>query len=133
MQEAGGPLRLRLLVAEDGRVRVEQAPLERPAGVWRVHLATRPIDPLDARLFHKTTNRRLYEDLRVPGYDDVILWNPAGEITESTIANVVVEIDGRRVTPPVEYLAGELGAGLVSGSADFDLAAAAKPFRHLLV
>jgi para-aminobenzoate synthetase/4-amino-4-deoxychorismate lyase len=116
VQTAGGPLRLRLLVAEDGSVRVEQAPLDARPGVWHVQLAPRPIDPLDARLFHKTTNRRMYEDLRVPGYDDVILWNAAGEITESTIANLVFEIEGRRVTPPVEcgLLPGTLRAELLA-------------------
>jgi len=31
----------------------------------------------------------------------VLLWNERGEITESTIANVVAEIDGVRVTPPL--------------------------------
>jgi para-aminobenzoate synthetase/4-amino-4-deoxychorismate lyase len=36
-----------------------------------------------------------------PGYDDVILWNERGEITESCIANVVVEIDDELYTPPV--------------------------------
>ena len=30
----------------------------------------------------------------------MILWNTAGEITEATIANVVVEIGGERWTPP---------------------------------
>ena len=35
-----------------------------------------------------------------PDVDDVILWNTHGEITEATIANVVVEIGGERWTPP---------------------------------
>ena len=35
-----------------------------------------------------------------PDVDDVILWNTRGEITEATIANVVVEIGGERWTPP---------------------------------
>ena len=26
--------------------------------------------------------------------DDVLLWNERGELTESTIANIVVELDG---------------------------------------
>jgi len=30
----------------------------------------------------------------------VLLWNEAGELTEFTIGNLVVEIDGRRWTPP---------------------------------
>jgi para-aminobenzoate synthetase/4-amino-4-deoxychorismate lyase len=37
-----------------------------------------------------------------PGFSDVILYNPRHEVTESTIANLVVEIDGDLVTPPVE-------------------------------
>ena len=35
-----------------------------------------------------------------PDVDDVILWNTKGEVTEATIANVVVEIGGERWTPP---------------------------------
>ena len=35
-------------------------------------------------------------------------WNDRGELTESTIANVVVEIGGQRLTPPV-------GCGLLPG------------------
>ncbi len=54
-------------------------------------------------LFNKTTERRLYEHARVaaPMADDVLLWNARGELTESTVANLVVELDGRMVTPPV--------------------------------
>ena len=35
-----------------------------------------------------------------PGLDDVVLWTRGGEVTESTIANVVVELDGALYTPP---------------------------------
>jgi para-aminobenzoate synthetase/4-amino-4-deoxychorismate lyase len=51
---------------------------------------------------HKTTRRDVYTaaQLSRPDVDDVILWNTRGEITESTIANVIVEIDGVRWTPP---------------------------------
>ena len=38
-----------------------------------------------------------------------MLWNERGEVTESTIANVVVEIDGVRYTPP-------LACGLLGGT-----------------
>jgi para-aminobenzoate synthetase/4-amino-4-deoxychorismate lyase len=40
--------------------------------------------------------------------DDVILWNEQGQATETTIANLVVEKDGRLVTPP-------LACGLLPG------------------
>jgi para-aminobenzoate synthetase / 4-amino-4-deoxychorismate lyase len=46
--------------------------------------------------------------------DDVILWNQAGELTESTIANVVVEIGGARCTPPLD-------CGLLGGVARAEL------------
>ena len=47
--------------------------------------------------------------------DDVLLWNDRGEVTECTIGNVVVEIDGVRYTPPVEsgLLAGTFRAELL--------------------
>ena len=50
-------------------------------------------DIADPFLRHKTTHRDIYERaLKTAGEaDDVILWNRRGEITESTIANVVVE------------------------------------------
>ena len=31
----------------------------------------------------------------------MLLWNPDGFLTETTIANIVVDIDGERFTPPV--------------------------------
>lgn len=95
-------LRVRLLAAEDGTVRTELMPLDRAAAPMRIGLAIVPIDPSDVFLFHKTTSRRQYERARRADLDDVILWNPAGEATESTVANLVVERNGRRVTPPVE-------------------------------
>lgn len=101
VRSAEAAWRVRLLLAEDGAVRVEHTPLDHPEGVWRVRLAAHPVDPSDEFLYHKTTNRAVYERARRPDCDDVILWNPAGEVTETTIANLVVDINGRRVTPPV--------------------------------
>jgi para-aminobenzoate synthetase/4-amino-4-deoxychorismate lyase len=116
VRSADVPLRVRLMVAADGTVRVEHIPLDHHAGVWRVRLAERPVDPSDEFLYHKTTNRAVYERARRPECDDVILWNVAGEITESTIANVVVDMDGRRVTPPIAcgLLPGTLRAELLA-------------------
>jgi para-aminobenzoate synthetase/4-amino-4-deoxychorismate lyase len=68
------------------------------------------VDRADPFLIHKTTWRATYESARRerPDRDDVLLWNETGELTESTIANLVLELDGRRVTPPV-------ASGLLSG------------------
>lgn len=93
----------RLLLNRRGEARVEMSPLEPKPSVWRVTLASEPIDPSDVFLYHKTTHRAVYEKARAacPDCDDVILWNPRGEITESTLANVVVRLEGRLYTPPV--------------------------------
>ena len=50
-----------------------------------------------------------------PGFDDVLLYNDRGEVTESTIANLVVEIGGVLLTPPVSsgLLPGTLRAHLL--------------------
>ena len=58
----------------------------------------------DEFLYHKTTNRRVYEQAieGCPGYDDVLLYNEKGEVTESTIANIVMETNGVLWTPPVQ-------------------------------
>jgi para-aminobenzoate synthetase/4-amino-4-deoxychorismate lyase len=116
VRSADQPRRVRLLLAEDGTVRVEHTPLEQRADVWRVRLAKHPVDPADEFLYHKTTNRAVYERARRPDCDDVILWNAAAEVTETTIANLVVEIDGRRVTPPIAcgLLPGTLRAELLA-------------------
>jgi para-aminobenzoate synthetase/4-amino-4-deoxychorismate lyase len=69
-----------------------------------VALAARPIDPDDRFLYHKTTRRRAYDEVRAarPGFDDVLLWNTRGELTESTIANVILEpTEGPALTPPI--------------------------------
>ena len=99
------PERVRLLLARAGAIALESAPLTPgdAAKRRRVFLARAPVNSQDAFLYHKTTNRRVYQEALAArsGYDDVLLWNEKGEVTESCIANVVVERDGRWVTPPV--------------------------------
>jgi para-aminobenzoate synthetase / 4-amino-4-deoxychorismate lyase len=96
--------RIRLVFTREGRVSLEAKALPAtPAKPQEVTLARAPVDASDAFLYHKTTNRAVYEAARAacPGFDDVVLFNEAGEITESTIANVAVEIGGKLCTPPV--------------------------------
>jgi para-aminobenzoate synthetase/4-amino-4-deoxychorismate lyase len=58
----------------------------------------------DPFLYHKTTHRQVYDAAQASraDCDDVLLWNERGEITEACIANVVVQLDGKLLTPPVE-------------------------------
>jgi len=117
--------RVRLLVDRNGTFEVQAVPeekgRERPPGALRaarrsvpvvlVALAKDPIDSQDIFLFHKTTHRTVYESAKAgfPEVDDVILWNERGEVTEGTIANLVIRKEGRLITPPVE-------CGLLAGT-----------------
>jgi para-aminobenzoate synthetase/4-amino-4-deoxychorismate lyase len=97
-----GQWRVRLLVARDGAPTIECTPYTHDPRAWRVTFASDPVDSRDPFLTNKTTHREVYDSARRarPDVDDVILSNERGEITETTVANIVVEIDGVRVTPP---------------------------------
>ncbi len=109
--------RVRLVVARNGVLEIEAAPLAESPQPVRLKLAGAPVDSSDVFLYHKTTNRRIYEAARQTcfGCDDVLLWNERGELTESCIANIVVEVNGNLFTPPVEsgLLAGTFRAWLL--------------------
>ena len=101
--------KVRLLVAKDGGITLQSEALAEALGdaaavSQRCCLTSAPIDSSNPFLYHKTTNRLVYEQAlaTVPGYADVILWNEKGEITESCIANILVELDGELYTPPIQ-------------------------------
>jgi para-aminobenzoate synthetase/4-amino-4-deoxychorismate lyase len=115
-----GRCKIRLLLDRDGGVRVEHAPLANLAQkqLLRVAIAREPISSRDVFLFHKTTHREVYETRKAsrPDCDEVLLVNENGELTESTLANLVVRLDGNDYTPPVEcgLLAGTFRAELLA-------------------
>ena len=120
------PLRLRLLVDWEGQVELESAPLVERHGPYRVTLDDRPVHSDDEFLHHKTTERSRYQQALdraksralssddPTAIDDAILWNERGELTETTIGNLVLTIDGELRTPP-------LHAGVLPGTMRADL------------
>jgi para-aminobenzoate synthetase / 4-amino-4-deoxychorismate lyase len=101
----GPRYRIRLLLNRCGNIGLESTPepeIEQ-GSPQRIRLAAEPINVDDPFLYHKTTRRHAYERARqlMPDCDDVLLWNPNGFITETTIANVIVQLDGDLFTPPV--------------------------------
>jgi para-aminobenzoate synthetase/4-amino-4-deoxychorismate lyase len=107
-----GRWRVRLLVDRNGKPRTEVRRLNQtPEHPLSVKFSTCPIDDRDPLVFHKTTARaRIDVELkRCHPCDDVVFWNCRGEVTESSIANIVVSTDGRNWTPPRE-------AGLLAGT-----------------
>jgi para-aminobenzoate synthetase/4-amino-4-deoxychorismate lyase len=123
-----GPKRVRLMLARDGTSSVEvhrfdasggSADLARlvDAAPIRVAFSAEPVDSREPLLYHKTTRREPYDRRAAarPDCGDVLLVNERGEVTESTIASLVVELDGARWTPPVDcgLLPGVLRAELL--------------------
>ena len=129
------PMRVRLLLARDGEVRLSDQPL---AGWPRQVLSTearvdsplplaclsrQQTDPEDVFLFHKTTRRRLYDRERQrvveQGGFEVLFTNCRGEVTEGSISNVFVRKGGQLFTPPVScgLLAGTFRAWLLAQGA----------------
>jgi len=114
-----GRYKVRLLLYRAGKVQVSHEALAdfNRSHVMKAAIAQEPVDRRDFFLFHKTTHREIYETRRAlrPDGDDLLLINEKGELTESTIANIVVRLEGKNYTPPVAcgLLAGTLRAELL--------------------
>ena len=102
-----GRHKVRVLLSRAGKFVVESAPVASLSG-GRVALAGGAIPRGAPLLRHKTTYRKLYSDLLQqrqapePGVVDVILWDDTGYVTESGVANVVIESRGNRYTPSLQ-------------------------------
>jgi para-aminobenzoate synthetase/4-amino-4-deoxychorismate lyase len=98
-----GPLRVRLTLDASGAIAVATGPSPPVEEPVLLAVDDVPIDPSDPFLFHKTTLRSVYEAAaaRHPEAGDVVLVNPAGRATETTIGNLAVLLDGTWCTPPL--------------------------------
>ncbi|RWZ58800.1 aminodeoxychorismate synthase component I [Halobacillus fulvus] len=104
-----GLYKVRMLVDSNGKERIEVTEISPPQGSVICSLATSPVDEQDPFLFHKTTHRLVYEQHQNPDAFAVLLWNTKQELTEFTIANLVVKVDGEYYTPPIS-------SGLLAGT-----------------
>jgi para-aminobenzoate synthetase/4-amino-4-deoxychorismate lyase len=120
------PQRVRLRLDKNGALSHEAKPfphssLQPPSSAaWtppeandflKACLAKEPILSGNVFLFHKTTNREMYDSARrdFPEFDDVLLFNEQHELTEFTLGNLVIEMDRKLYTPP-------LACGLLAGT-----------------
>jgi para-aminobenzoate synthetase / 4-amino-4-deoxychorismate lyase len=98
------PQRVRMTLGRDGTLELEHRDyIDERFG--RVRISNQPVSSTDRFLFHKTTNRGLYDSeilvARRARCDDALFFNEKGELTEGTIHNVFVVKDGIWRTPPV--------------------------------
>lgn len=96
--------RVRVLVSQTGDARIESIVLNTLSEYsLPVCLAQTPISSENKFLYHKTTYRSMYDLHRAQKGNvfDTLLWNESGEITEFTNGNIVVEIGGLKLTPPI--------------------------------
>jgi len=104
------PRKVRLSLARTGAITLKDENVKPSVPIAAV-LSEASVQSDDPFLHHKTTRRDVFDRaLRAhPEAQDVLLWNERGELTETCHGNVVLEIDGRRLTPP-------LSSGLLPGT-----------------
>jgi para-aminobenzoate synthetase/4-amino-4-deoxychorismate lyase len=99
------PHRLRLSLRPDGIHVLESAPLAPLPPLPTVVLSPHRVPVDDPRAHHKTTARALYDRelarIVAVGHFDAVFLNTTGRVAEGARTNVVLEIDGTLVTPPL--------------------------------
>src|SRR5699024_12152064 len=96
-----GSWRVRLTVSQNGSNDITTTSIQKSSENKLVRFAAAPINKNSRFLYHKTTNRRMYQQLQQKDVFDVLLWNEEGAITEFTISNIVLEIDDTLFTTPI--------------------------------
>ncbi|MCV2348808.1 chorismate-binding protein [Paucibacter sp. Y2R2-4] len=113
-QHAQGTWRVRLTLSARGVLETAIMALPQTPATVALVVAHRPIEtrgPGAEFILHKTTRREAYEafsQTKPAQAFDVLLWNEDGELTECTIGNIALEIEGQWLTPRLE-------AGLLPG------------------
>jgi para-aminobenzoate synthetase/4-amino-4-deoxychorismate lyase len=104
--------RIRVLLERSGEASVETSLLARWPRPLRLIISTVRVDHDNPMLFHKTTLRETYDkalrEAEQRGGDEAVLLNCDGLVTECSRCNLVAELEGDRVTPP-------LASGLLPG------------------
>lgn len=98
-----GSQKTRLLLAADGGFQINSSALQPLQEPLRIAVSAQPVDPNDPVLYLKTEQRERYEKARQehPDADEVLLCNRQGELTEGSFTNLVLNLDGTLLTPPL--------------------------------
>jgi para-aminobenzoate synthetase/4-amino-4-deoxychorismate lyase len=112
------PMRVRLTVAKSGRMELTATPCPAPVHLnWpippaaqaelpQVTFSAQATDPNSPWLYHKTTQRELYDAERqralAQGFHEVLFTNTRGEVTEGSITTIFIQQQNTHLTPAME-------------------------------
>jgi para-aminobenzoate synthetase/4-amino-4-deoxychorismate lyase len=98
--------KIRILVSGLGQFKIENEPLEDIDEPVKLKVSHCRINPQDIFLYHKTTQRKLYDEelgkARKKGFFEVSFLNIHEEVTEGSISNIFVKKGGILYTPPLK-------------------------------
>jgi para-aminobenzoate synthetase/4-amino-4-deoxychorismate lyase len=109
-QYSNGQWRVRLRLSYKGEVNIDALPLDAIPHLPLIAMASTAVASDNPWLYHKTTRRDTYTALmkNQTGIFDTLLFNERNELTEFTRGNLIIELQGRLLTPTVT-------SGLLSG------------------
>lgn len=102
----GADYKVRMLVNNRGDLQTEHSIVEEEKSSFKISLSMDRVNSKNIFLFHKTTRRHFYNEnlmrARKQGLFDTIFVNEKGEITEGSIHNIFIQMNGNLYTPPVK-------------------------------
>lgn len=98
--------RIRLLLDRRGNIEASFSIVDEGTGDKKVRFSERKVKSSDIFLYHKTTDRYLYdkeyEKWREKGYFDIVFTNEKNQVTEGAISNIIIKKGRFYYTPPVD-------------------------------
>lgn len=96
----------RVLVNKDGKFNIEKKVLNKEPKIIKVKFSTKKTNPNNPLLYHKTTQRDLYDKEREKaikeGFFEVLFLNTRDEVTEGSITNIFIQKNKKLYTPPLK-------------------------------
>lgn len=96
---------MRVLLNKEGNFETQELSIL-PIETNKITISQTLINPKEPMLYHKTTYRPWYErsmeKIKKGEIFDEIFFNEKGELTEGARSNIILQVDGKLYTPPVE-------------------------------
>jgi para-aminobenzoate synthetase / 4-amino-4-deoxychorismate lyase len=96
---------IRIALDAQGDITINHRPITQPPSDLRIQISSTTVDSNDVFLYHKTTNRTLYNNARAAGlkqgFFETIFVNQRNHVTEGCITNIFYRIGDVWYTPPL--------------------------------